>query len=150
MLRKACNDRDFLDRSIDLLSRLINLLGLVIINTMIEAIFGNKTAAQVMLYLFHYGEAYANGLARDMKITLSQVQKQLDKFEAAGILVSKKMGTVRIYSFNPKLGVTKKIKELIQVFYDSIPLEQREEMFHERRRPRRKGKPVIKKIKNEN
>lgn len=117
---------------------------------MLEALFGNKTAAQVMLYLFHYGEAYANGLARDMKITLSQVQKQLDKFEAAGILVSKKMGTVRIYSFNPKLGVTKKIKELIQVFYDSIPLEQREEMFHERRRPRRKGKPVIKKLKNAN
>jgi DNA-binding transcriptional ArsR family regulator len=82
-----------------------------------------------------------------MKITLSQVQKQLDKFEAAGILVSKKMGTVRIYSFNPKLGVTKKIRELIQVFYDSIPLEQREVMFHEWRRPRRKGKPVIKKVK---
>jgi len=79
---------------------------------MIEVIFGNKTAAQVMLYLFHYGEAYANGLARDMKITLSQVQKQLDKFENAGILVSKKTGTVRIYSFNPKLGVTKKNKRI--------------------------------------
>jgi DNA-binding transcriptional ArsR family regulator len=77
----------------------------------------------------HYGEAYANGLARDMKITLSQVQKQLDIFEAAGILVSKKMGTVRIYSFNSKLGVTKKIRELIQVFYDSIPLEQRKRCF---------------------
>lgn len=113
---------------------------------MIEVIFGNKTAAKIMLYLFHYGEAYANGLARDMKITLSQVQKQLDKFELAGILVSKKMGTVRIYTFNPKLGVTKKIKELIQVFYESMSLEQREEMFHERRRPRRRGKPVIKKL----
>jgi hypothetical protein len=38
--------------------------------------------------------------------------------------------------------VTKKIRELIQVFYDSIPLEQREVMFHEWRRPRRKGKVV--------
>ena len=76
---------------------------------MIEVIFGNKTATQIMLYLFHYGEAYANGLARDMNITLSQVQKQLDKFELAEILISKKTGTVRIYSFNSKLGVTKKI-----------------------------------------
>ena len=58
------------------------------------------------------------------------------------------MGTVRIYSLNSKLGVTKKIRELIQVLYDSIPLEQREVMFHERRRPRRKGKPVIKKVKS--
>lgn len=112
---------------------------------MIEAIFGNKTAARVMLYLFHYGEAYANGLARDMEITLSQVQKQLDKFENAGVLVSKKVGTVRIYTFNPKLGVVKKIKELIQQFYEAIPLEQRQVMFSSRRRPRRKGKPVLKK-----
>lgn len=114
---------------------------------MLEAIFGNKTATQVMLYLFHYGEAYANGLARDMGIALSQVQKQLDKFESAGLLVSKKVGTVRIYTFNPKLGVVKKVKELIQEFYNAIPLEQKQVMFSERRRPRRKGKPVIKKNK---
>lgn len=114
---------------------------------MIETIFGNQTAAKVMLYLFHNGEAYANGLARDMEITLSQVQKQLDRFELAGILISKKMGTVRIYSFNPKLGVVKKIKELIKEFYEAIPLEQRQVMFAERRRPRRKDKPVIKKKK---
>lgn len=114
---------------------------------MIEAIFGNATAAKVMLYLFHNGEAYASGLANDMDITLSQVQKQLDRFEDAGILVSKLMGRVRIYSFNPKIGVTKKLKELIQVFYDAIPLDQKQKMFQVRRRPRRKDKPVIKSTK---
>ena len=112
---------------------------------MIETLFGNATAAKVMLYLFHYGEAYASGISKDMTITLSQVQKQLDRFEESGLLVSKTMGRVRIYSFNPKLAVTKKLKDLIQVFYDSIPLEQKEEMFHVRRRPRRKGKPVVSK-----
>lgn len=115
---------------------------------MLETIFGNETAAKVMLYLFHYGEAYASGIARDMGITLSQVQKQLDRFEQANILVSKLMGRVRIYSFNPKLGVTKKLKDLIQVFYDAIPLEQKEEIFSVRRRPRRRGKPVIQKVKS--
>jgi DNA-binding transcriptional ArsR family regulator len=115
---------------------------------MIETIFGNTTAAKVMLYLFHYGEAYASGIASDMGITKSQVIKQLNRFEEAGILVSKSMGKVRVYTFNPKLGVTKKLKELIQVFYESIPLEQREAMFSVRRRPRRKGKPVIYKVKN--
>ena len=117
---------------------------------MIETIFGNPTAAKVMLYLFHNGEAYAFGIAKDMNITLSQVQKQLDRFEEAGILVSKSMGQVRVYSFNPKLGVTKKLKDLIQVFYEAIPLEQKEEMFSARRRPRRKGKPVVAKVKNGN
>ena len=115
---------------------------------MIETIFGNATAAKVMLYLFHYGEAYASAIAKDMGVSLSQVQKQLDRFEEANILVSRYMGKVRIYTFNPKLGVTKKLRELIQVFYEAIPLSQREQMFSTRRRPRRKGKPVISKVKN--
>ena len=97
-----------------------------------------------MLYLFHYGEAYASGVSKDMGITLSQVQKQLDKFEVAGLLVSKKFGTTRLYEFNPKLGVVIKIKELIEVFYDSIPFSERVQMFRTRRRPRRRGKPVLK------
>lgn len=117
---------------------------------MIETIFGNTTAAKVMLYLFHYGEAYTSGISNDMGMARSQVQKQLDRFEAAGILVSKLMGKVRIYSFNPKVGVTKKLKDLIQVFYDAMPLEEKEKLFSTRRRPRRKGKPVISKVKNEN
>lgn len=110
---------------------------------MLETILGNETASKLMLYLVHYGEAYANGVARDMGITLSQVQKQLDKFEEGGVLVSKKMGNVRIYKFNPKLGVVKKFIEMIEAFYEAIPLEHREEMFEVRRRPRRKGKPVL-------
>lgn len=117
---------------------------------MIETIFGNQTAAKVMLYLFHYGEAFASGISKDLNISLSQVQKQLDRFEEGGVLVSKFMGKVRIYSFNPKLAITKKLKDLIQVFYDAIPLEQKEELFSARRRPRRKGKPVIRKAKNGN
>lgn len=112
---------------------------------MIETIFGNTTAAKIMLYLFHYGEAYTTGIALDMGMARSQIQNQLDRFEAAGILVSKQMGKVRIYSFNPKLGVVKKLKELIEVFYQAMPLEEREKLFSARRRPRRKGKPVISK-----
>lgn len=110
---------------------------------MISTILGNETAAKLMLYLFHYGEAYAGGAAKDLGIALSQVQKQLDKFEKAGVLVSKRLGTTRIYQFNPKLGVVKKLKELIGAFYESIPLSEREVMFSERRRPRRRGKPVL-------
>jgi len=110
---------------------------------MLETILGNETAAKLMLYLVHYGEAYASGVSKDMDITLSQVQKQLDKFEQGGVLVSKKTGNVRIYKFNPKLGIVKQFIKMIEAFYEAIPLNQREEMFDVRRRPRRKGKPVL-------
>ena len=110
---------------------------------MLAKILGNTTAAKIMLYLFHYGECYAAAVSREMKMALSQVQKQLDKFEGADVLISKRLGTVRIYQFNPKLGVVKKFKELVGLFYEQIPLRQREEYFSQRKRPRRKGKPVI-------
>lgn len=110
---------------------------------MLETILGNETASKLMLYLVHYGEAYANGVSKDMAITLSQVQKQLDKFEDGGLLVSKMTGNTRIYKFNPKLGVVKKVIQMIEAFYEAIPLEQRQELFDVRRRPRKKDKHVI-------
>ena len=112
---------------------------------MLDTILGNETATKIMLYLTHYGEAYASGISKDMEITLSQVQKQLDKFESCGLLVSSKMGNIRIYKFNIKLGVTKKFMTLVEAFYNSMPLKERESIFKVRRRPRRKDKPVLSK-----
>lgn len=109
----------------------------------LETLLGNRTAAKLMLYLFHYGEAYATAAARDLGTALSPMQRQLDKFEAGGWLVSKSVGTTRLYSFNPKLPATRRLRDLIAVFYEGISLEERERLFHERRRPRRRGKPVV-------
>lgn len=112
-------------------------------DTPLEALFGNRTAVSVMLYLFHYGEAYATGIAKDLAIALSPVQRQLEKFETAGILISKTVGRTRVYAFNPKQPATRKLKELIQVFYEAMSQKERQQLFSARRRPRRRGKPVI-------
>ena len=109
----------------------------------LEALFGNRTAVKLMLYLFHYGKAYPTGAAKDLGLALSPVQRQLDKFEAAGLLTSEIVGNTRVYVFNPKQPATKKLKELIQVFYEALSLKERERLFSTRRRPRRRGKPVI-------
>lgn len=110
---------------------------------MFEAILGNKTAAKIMLYLLHYGEGYAREISRELNITLSQVQKQLEKYDLEGILISKDLGKVRMYSFNDKVPAVKEFKKLIKFFYDSISIEEKQELFKVRKRPRRKGKPVI-------
>ncbi len=108
----------------------------------LEALLGNRTAALLMLYLFHYEEIYPTGAARDLELSLSPVQRQLEKFENAGILVSKLVGGTRVYSFNPKQPATQQLRELIRVFYESMTLAERQRLFHVRRRPRRPGKPV--------
>lgn len=110
---------------------------------MLEKLFGTQTAGFVLLHLYHYGEVYARGLARDLNISLSAVQKQLQKFEDAGVLASKLMGRTRIYSFNQKSPLTKPLMELIDVIYSSMSLSDKEHLFKTRQRPRRPGKPVL-------
>jgi DNA-binding transcriptional ArsR family regulator len=110
---------------------------------MLDQILGSKTAQKIFLHLFHHGESYPSAVARDFSITLGQVQRQFDRFENAGILISKLSGRTRVYQFNKKNTLTSPFIEMIRRVYDSIPLEEKEKIFGKRRRPRRAGKPVI-------
>lgn len=109
---------------------------------MLEGVFGNKTAEKVLLHIFHYGESHASAIASDFDTALNPVIQQLNRFENAGILVSKEMGRSRVYSLNPKSPFRKPIANLLEVAYESIPWDERQKIFRVRRRPRRKGKPV--------
>ncbi len=109
---------------------------------MLEGIFGNKTAEKVLLHIFHHGESHASAIAKDFSTAVNPVIQQLNRFELAGVIISKELGRSRIYSFNPKSPFTKPIKEIIEKAYESIPLPERQKIFATRRRPRRKGKPV--------
>ncbi len=109
---------------------------------MLKNIFGNNTAEKVLLHIFHYGESHASIIAKDFKISSNAVIQQLNRFENAGLLVSKEMGRSRVYLFNPKSHLTQPIKSIIEIAYEAIPLIERTEIFENRRRPRRKGKPV--------
>ena len=108
----------------------------------LEAILGGRTAALLLLYLIHYGEVYASGAARDLDVSLGPIQRQLEKFEAAGLLISRLVGRTRVYTFNPKVPAARKLEELARLYYDAMPLRERETLFSARRRPRRRGKPV--------
>lgn len=108
-----------------------------------EKIFGNKTALLVLLQLYHHHEAHARGVAMDLGVSLSPVQNQLDRFEQAGVLISKKMGQTRIYTFNMKSPLTKPFKELVGIIYETLSKEDHQNLFPTRRKPRVKGKPVL-------
>lgn len=110
---------------------------------MLEGIFGNKTAERVLLHIYHYGEIHASAIAQDYGMAVNPVKGQLERFERAGILVSKEIGRSRLFFFNPKSVFLSPVEELLRIAYESIPLSEREQIFKSRRRPRRKGKPVL-------
>jgi len=110
---------------------------------MLEGVFGNKTAEKVLLHIFHYGEIHAAAIATDYNIAESQVRKQLERFEKANILVSKAIGKARVYFFNKKSPFIKPITNLLRIAYDSISIEEKENIFKVRRRPRGREKVII-------
>lgn len=114
---------------------------------MLDKILGSEIAMKIMLHLAHYKEIYPSAVAKDYKITLSAVQKQFARFEDAGILVSKLVGNTRVYMFNKKSKVAKTFCELVNLYYDGLSSADKEKLFSARRRPRRPGKPVIKRLR---
>jgi len=107
----------------------------------LETLFGGKAASRVLLYIENYGQGYASKIAKTFAMPLSEVQKQLTKFGESGILVSQKLGNVRIYSFNPRDPALKQLKGLLRETLDrGIPGDELKKYYRERQRPRRQGK----------
>jgi len=107
----------------------------------LEALFAGKAATRVLLFIENYDKGYANEIARTFAMPLSEVQKQLAKFEESGILVSKMVGPSRIYTFNTRDPALKALKGLLRETLNSgIPEQTLKKYYRRRQRPRRKGK----------
>jgi hypothetical protein len=108
-------------------------------NGFLKELTGSKAAELCLLHLFHYGESYGRAVVEDFRLSLLNVQAQLEKLEQAGLLVSKMSGRTRMYTWNPKSPFAKPFKEIVRIQYESLPLGERQRLFAKRRRPRSKG-----------
>lgn len=109
--------------------------------TTLEALFSGSAAAKVLLFIQNYDDGYGSQIAKTFEMPVSEVQKQLVKFEEVGILVSRMVGTSRIYTWNPRDPALSALRELLQsTLNDGIPKEKLQKYYRQRRRPRRKGK----------
>ncbi len=109
----------------------------------LESLFGGKEAAKVLLFIENYGEGYASWIARNFAMPVSEVQKQLRKFEESGVLVIRMVGTSRMYTWNLRDPALEGLKQLLQNTLEyGIPDDRLKKYFRQRGRPRRKGKPL--------
>ena len=110
---------------------------------MLEGVFGNATAEKVLLYLEQFEEGYALGIARAFdNLPVSMVQRQLERLEAAGVLVSKLQGRTRVFTWNPRFAFKTELRALLRRALKLLPAAERERYFVARRRPRRTGQPL--------
>lgn len=111
--------------------------------SMLDALFGNKTAARVLLYLQNYEEGYAPEIAGTFRLSTTAVQNQLRKLEEdEGVLASRLIGRTRLYTWNPRYPFLKQLRALLAEALKYLPEDEIKAYFRKRKRPRRAGKPL--------
>jgi DNA-binding transcriptional ArsR family regulator len=81
---------------------------------MLRSILGSDSRERILTILVGNRESYASEIARTSGLDLFAVQKQLEQFESDGILQSRQVGRMRVYTFNPKYPLLKELKDLIE------------------------------------
>jgi len=109
---------------------------------MLEPIVGSKSSEQVFIFLVARENGYATEIARFFNADLYAIQRQLERLENADVLASKKVGRTRVYQFNPRYPFLEELKALLICVLNYYPKEIKEELIMNRRRPRKKDKPL--------
>jgi hypothetical protein len=107
---------------------------------MLKPLLGSKSSERVLIFVEALGEGYAREISRFFGTALDPIQKQLDKLELGGVLVSFNKGRTLIYTFNPRYPFLKELKGILEKALSYYPEEERERLLMNRRRPRRRAK----------
>ena len=112
-------------------------------NPVLDALFGNRTAACVLLFLQCYGEGHAQRIAKTFDFGLNITQRQLKRLEEQGVLVSRRLGNMRLFSFNERNPTVRNLRKLLEQELAALPEEDQQQYFRQRQRPRQSNKPLV-------
>jgi hypothetical protein len=118
-------------------------LGAGDISPILAALFGNRTAACVLLFLQSYGEGHAMRIAETFGFGLNMTQRQLKRLEAEGVLLSRRVGNVRLFSFNQRNATVRHLQRMLEAELQLLPENIQERFFRQRQRPRLSDKPLL-------
>ena len=108
---------------------------------MLMPLLSSENKERVLIFILSREDGYATEIARFFDTDLYGIQTQLEKLEAGGILVSQKVGRTRVYTFNPRYAFIDELKSLLERALSFYPVELKDQLMMNRRRPKMRGKP---------
>jgi len=109
---------------------------------MLKSILGSENAERVLIFIAARDEGYATEIANFFETSLFGIQSQLERLETGNVLVNQTVGRTRVYTLNPAYPFVNELKSLLTKALEFYPEEVREKLLFNRRRPRRRGKPL--------
>ena len=96
----------------------------------LKYIFGNNTAPKALLYLTKNEEMDARSIAKNINIYPSSVLRQLDRFENSGVIKSKKIDKIKVYSFNKESFLYKPIYKILKDTINNMSEKEKSKIFN--------------------
>jgi predicted transcriptional regulator len=109
---------------------------------MLEPLLGSTNAERALIFLLVREQGYASEIADYFDTDLYGIQKQLDKLENGGVLISHKAGKTRLFQLSQRYAFIKELRLLLEKALTYYPSDEQDRLRIIRRRPRRKGKPL--------
>jgi hypothetical protein len=109
---------------------------------MLGSLLGSVNKERVLVYLAARGRGYSREIARFFDAPLFPIQNAMDKLEAAGVLISRPIGSTREYEFNPRYPARTELAHLLNRALALYPATMKDALLLSRSRPRRRGKPL--------
>ncbi|MDH5255803.1 MAG: winged helix-turn-helix domain-containing protein [Gammaproteobacteria bacterium] len=109
---------------------------------MLESLLGSTSRERVLMFILARDRGYGAEISQFYDVDLAPLQKQLERLEAGGVLVSQPVGRTRVYSFNPRYPFRTELQALLAKALTFYPADVRAALVVNRRRPRRTGKPL--------
>lgn len=92
---------------------------------MLQGVFGSKSVARILLFLFVNERCYATQIHSLLEGALTPIQKALLRLEKEGILVSHYEGKQRIYEFNSNYPLRQELELLLKKSYTLLSSQEK-------------------------
>jgi hypothetical protein len=109
---------------------------------MLQGLIGSAEAERVLIFMQGRERGYGREIAAFWNTAQTGVKRQLERLEAAGVLVSEPIGRMRVFTWSPRYPFRRELRALLSRAIDLLPTSERERLLWNRRRPRRSGKPL--------
>ena len=101
---------------------------------MLNKLFGSRSAELIFYYMITYEKGYATRMSALFGFSLNTIQKQLIKFEEAGIFVSFLEGKTRVFKWNPRYPFLPELRSFLEKAFQSLPESEKSKYFKELQR----------------
>jgi hypothetical protein len=108
-----------------------------------KSLFGSVSRERILTFIAAREQGYAREITEFWKCPDRPIKRELNRLESDGVLIAKSYGRTISYNMNPRFFLRKELTAILLKIINAYPLEWKEKLLFNRRRPRAKGKPIV-------